>query len=265
MHICFWMSVQAKGAERLGCVKWILHWISLQRDLICTNGCGSVPGDFGSHASEVRTQTHTQVHILGCLHPPSHTSLRQRAHSEFSSPSHQGRETPFIQCVEIQTNQSPWDTRLIRAQTPAELRLARRLSPGSTSLSGSEMYGQIQWGGWAYTRNLPWRSSARSILIVGKMQDKRFVSEVRGLRVQPEMGVFSSPHTRTGNTIISAVKQQDYSAMIWLKRRDKMERVSLSADIDSNCCLLPFSPQQRWHPPVTLNAQHTQAPECSVV
>ncbi|KAA0713332.1 hypothetical protein E1301_Tti009248 [Triplophysa tibetana] len=47
------------------------------------------------------------------------------------------------------------------------------------------------------------------------------------------MGVFSSPHTRTGNTIISAVKQQDYTAMVWLKRRDKMERVSLSADIDT--------------------------------
>ncbi|XP_057194078.1 inactive phospholipase D5 isoform X2 [Triplophysa rosa] len=56
------------------------------------------------------------------------------------------------------------------------------------------------------------------------MQDKRFVSEGPGLKVQPEMGVFSSPHTRTGNTIFSAVQQQDYSAMIWLKRRDKMER-----------------------------------------
>ncbi|XP_051997145.1 inactive phospholipase D5-like isoform X1 [Xyrauchen texanus] len=38
------------------------------------------------------------------------------------------------------------------------------------------------------------------------------------------MVLFSSPLTRLGNSIFSAVQQQDYSAMIWLKRRDKMER-----------------------------------------
>nr|XP_055069279.1 inactive phospholipase D5 isoform X1 [Misgurnus anguillicaudatus] len=55
------------------------------------------------------------------------------------------------------------------------------------------------------------------------MQDKRFVSEGLGLKVQPETGVFP-PHTRTGNPIFGGNQQQDYSAMIWLKRRDKLER-----------------------------------------
>ncbi|XP_067314364.1 inactive phospholipase D5 isoform X1 [Pseudorasbora parva] len=56
------------------------------------------------------------------------------------------------------------------------------------------------------------------------MQERRFVSEGPGLKPPPETGFFSAPLARPGGSIFSAVQQQDYSAMIWLKRRDRMER-----------------------------------------
>uniref|UniRef100_A0A8C2IMF6 Si:ch211-194e18.2 n=1 Tax=Cyprinus carpio TaxID=7962 RepID=A0A8C2IMF6_CYPCA len=56
------------------------------------------------------------------------------------------------------------------------------------------------------------------------MQDRRFVSEGPGMKPPPEPGFFSTPLTRPGNNIFSTVQQQDYSAMIWLRRRDRMER-----------------------------------------
>jgi len=57
------------------------------------------------------------------------------------------------------------------------------------------------------------------------MQDRRIVSEGPGLKPPAEMGFFSAPLARPG---ASAIQQQDYSAMIWLRRRDRMERVSLT-------------------------------------
>ncbi|XP_068074383.1 inactive phospholipase D5 isoform X1 [Danio rerio] len=56
------------------------------------------------------------------------------------------------------------------------------------------------------------------------MQDRRFVSEAPGLRLTPDLGLFSAPLARPGNSMFSGAQQQDYSAMIWLKRRDKLER-----------------------------------------
>uniref|UniRef100_A0A671S8F8 Si:ch211-194e18.2 n=1 Tax=Sinocyclocheilus anshuiensis TaxID=1608454 RepID=A0A671S8F8_9TELE len=56
------------------------------------------------------------------------------------------------------------------------------------------------------------------------MEIKRFVSEGPVMKAPPETGFFSTPLTRQGNSVFSAVQQQDYSAMIWLKRRDRMER-----------------------------------------
>ncbi|XP_056122994.1 inactive phospholipase D5 isoform X1 [Rhinichthys klamathensis goyatoka] len=53
------------------------------------------------------------------------------------------------------------------------------------------------------------------------MQDRRIVSEGPGLKPPAEMGFFSAPLARPG---ASAAQQLDYSAMIWLKRRDRMER-----------------------------------------
>lgn len=183
-----------------------MHWCVWERERrwqSCIRGSRTHTHTRGRRGTRFRASASTTPHFF-----------RQCARSEFSSPSHQGRETPFSQHVEIQTNQAPCETRLILAQSSDRL---------AVSPLGRLFHGQIQRG-WAYTR--------RRILIVGKMQDKRFVSEGAGLRVQPEMGVFSSSHTRTGNAIFSGVQQQDYSAMIWLKRRDKLERVSLSADIE---------------------------------
>lgn len=59
------------------------------------------------------------------------------------------------------------------------------------------------------------------------MQDRRIVSEGPVMKAPPATGFFSTPLTRQGNSILSAV-QQDYSAMIWHKRRDRMERVRLT-------------------------------------
>ncbi|XP_030637696.1 inactive phospholipase D5 [Chanos chanos] len=55
------------------------------------------------------------------------------------------------------------------------------------------------------------------------MQEKKLVSENVGPKLRREAAPLPSL-ARVGNTIFSAVQQQDYSATIWLRRRDHLER-----------------------------------------
>lgn len=176
---------------------------------VCWQSCIRTPR---THSAEGR------VPGAGCgvyASTPTHF-LSHCAHSDFASPSQQSRETPFCQCVdEIQRNQALCKTRLSLAQTQTVLAAGTGLEAFPRGLNCDEK----------------WTSLGDKVLdtgCVGKMQDRRFVSEGPGLKPPPESGFFSAPLARPGSSIFSAVQQQDYSAMIWLKRRDRMERVRLT-------------------------------------
>lgn len=198
---------------------------------VCWQSCIRAPR---THSAEGR------VPGAGCgvyASTPTHF-LSHCAHSDFASPSQQSRETPFCQCVdEIQRNQALCKTRLSLAQTPYTCCWDwLRGFPSKTEL-------------WRATCG--WTSLGDKVLdtwCVGKMQDRRFVSEGPGLKPPPETGFFSAPLARPGSTIFSTVQQQDYSAMIWLKRRDRLERVRLTFNdwpliltVTADCYPFPLS------------------------